>query len=402
MNPRVFISYSHDSKDYLDWVRSFADRLIGQGIIVTLDQYDLALGDMAPRFMEKGISENDYVLLFLSRSYVKKAKDRKGGVGFEIDLASGEIVVSQNHRKFIPILVQVDYPEVIPLLKGVKSIRITNLFSYEKEYEELYAALTGQSLQKPELGPIRNISTALPDSDPFDVATLGKNKSLVDYCYWDIIVGLPSLAENSIAEVFTALKRHTTFESSGMYTRAEPLILSPFYLKRNHPEIVYESGDHYGNTTNVINYDRFLIAFSQCRYSFIEYKTASPYYHSPEIAEEMLFYILPMLSKVHADLGQKLELECTIRVKSSVDAVFIGGHRPLPILLRVGDRYVHSQGISTTKIRLMSVESDIIERFFNRILEAFTSGNAGSERPFLQVDHGKFVAVYNEYISKIP
>ena len=45
INPKVFISYSHDSDDYKDWVVSFANRLILEGIDVTLDQYDLVLGD---------------------------------------------------------------------------------------------------------------------------------------------------------------------------------------------------------------------------------------------------------------------------------------------------------------------------------------------------------------------
>lgn len=238
MNPTVFISYSHDSQDYKDWVRSFADRLISQGVAVTLDQYDLALGDMAPRFMEKGISESDYVLLLVSKTYAEKARDRKGGVGFEIDLASGEIIVDHNRRKFIPILVKVDYADVMPLLKGAKALKIDNLFSYEREYQELYATITGQTPKKPELGPIRPTTAFPSNADPFDVASLGKHKDLADYCYWHVELSFPSLSDTSIAELYTALKHHTKLEKLGMHTRAEPPILSPYYLKSNNPEVV--------------------------------------------------------------------------------------------------------------------------------------------------------------------
>ncbi len=401
MNPKVFISYSHDSQDYKDWIRSFADRLTTQGVVVTLDQYDLALGDMAPRFMEKGISENDYVLLFISRPYIEKAKRREGGVGFEIDLASGEIIVSQNHRKFIPVLVQVDYPDVMPLLKGVKSIRITNLFSYEKEYEEIYATITGQTLQKPELGPIRKLVQSPPDTDPFDVLTLGQHKSLTDYCYWDVQFMLPALSDNSIAELYTSLQRHTQFETVGMHVRAEPIILSPFYIKKNHPEIVYESGDLCANTTNVINYERFVISHARCSYSFIEYRTHNPFYHSPEVAEDSLMYLLPILAKLHTDLGQQFEIDCMVKIKSSADATFLASERPLPTTLRLGEHYVHKEGVTFSEFRMSSVELDSVERFFNRILEGFTSTRVDSAKPFLQVDHSRFPSAYGVYYEKV-
>ena len=40
----VFISYSWDSEDHKDWVRELADCLASNGIDITLDQYDLQIG----------------------------------------------------------------------------------------------------------------------------------------------------------------------------------------------------------------------------------------------------------------------------------------------------------------------------------------------------------------------
>ena len=172
MNPKVFISYSHDSQDYKDWVRSFADRLIGDGIDVTLDQYDLALGEMIPHFMEKGISENDFVLILVSKRFTEKARERKGGVGFETDLAAGEIVVKQNRRKFIPILIKISYDDVPDYLRGANAVSIQNLFAYNKEYEEIYRTLTGQKPQKPKLGTVKLLHPIGAMNEEFDTELL--------------------------------------------------------------------------------------------------------------------------------------------------------------------------------------------------------------------------------------
>ena len=121
MGTKVFISYSHDNDDYKDWVRSFADRLIVEGVEVTLDQYDLKLGDSTPLFMEKSVTDCDYVLILITQEYVKKANERKAGVGYETDLVSGEILVYGNRKKFIPIFIKIDYKESPVYLRGTNA-----------------------------------------------------------------------------------------------------------------------------------------------------------------------------------------------------------------------------------------------------------------------------------------
>ena len=65
-HPKVFISYSHDNEPYKEWVRNFSNKLIENGVEVTLDQYDLLLADSNTLFMEKGISDNDFVIFLIS------------------------------------------------------------------------------------------------------------------------------------------------------------------------------------------------------------------------------------------------------------------------------------------------------------------------------------------------
>lgn len=43
-NPKIFISYSHDSLDHKKWVLNLATRLMHAGIDTILDQWDLRLG----------------------------------------------------------------------------------------------------------------------------------------------------------------------------------------------------------------------------------------------------------------------------------------------------------------------------------------------------------------------
>ena len=51
-NPKVFISYSHDSQSHKDWVRQLATDLRDKGIDAILDQWELKLGDDLAAFME--------------------------------------------------------------------------------------------------------------------------------------------------------------------------------------------------------------------------------------------------------------------------------------------------------------------------------------------------------------
>ena len=102
--PKVFISYSHDDESHKEWVRLLAERLIAAGIEVTLDQWDLRLGEDVASFMETGIRTHDRVVVVCSDTYVKKANDGKGGVGYEKQIVTAELVTDLGTNKFIPVI----------------------------------------------------------------------------------------------------------------------------------------------------------------------------------------------------------------------------------------------------------------------------------------------------------
>lgn len=75
--PTVFISYSWDDEFHKGWVRELADKLIENGIDVYLDQYDLEFGDRLPEFMERKITNSDFVLIVCTENYKMKSDNRK-------------------------------------------------------------------------------------------------------------------------------------------------------------------------------------------------------------------------------------------------------------------------------------------------------------------------------------
>ena len=50
-NPKVFISYSHDSPEHKRWVLELSKKLRNNGVDVILDQWDLSPGDNLTQFM---------------------------------------------------------------------------------------------------------------------------------------------------------------------------------------------------------------------------------------------------------------------------------------------------------------------------------------------------------------
>ena len=65
---------------------------------------ELEPGDPMPHFMEKSVRDSDYVLIICTPKYKTKSENRLGGIGYEGDIMTAEVLQSSNHRKFIPIL----------------------------------------------------------------------------------------------------------------------------------------------------------------------------------------------------------------------------------------------------------------------------------------------------------
>jgi hypothetical protein len=154
-NPKVFISYAWESDDLKGWVKNLAIELRNNGIDAKLDQWEVVPGDQMPHFMEKSVRENDYVLLICTPKYKIKSENRIGGVGYEGDIMTAEILQNSNPRKFIPILQSGDKDSSIPSwLKGKYFIDLSNDIHFEKNFEDLITTILNAREVAPKIGQI--------------------------------------------------------------------------------------------------------------------------------------------------------------------------------------------------------------------------------------------------------
>ena len=153
-NPKVFISYSHDSPEHKRWVSELAARLRHNGIDAILDQWDLGLGDDITRFMERGIVGADRVLVICTDKYVDKANADEGGVGYERMIVNAELVQNLGTDKFIPIIRQASRKAKTPTFLGTRVYAdFTNDSQFDVECEKLIRELHEMPIvEKPPLG----------------------------------------------------------------------------------------------------------------------------------------------------------------------------------------------------------------------------------------------------------
>ena len=103
-SPKVFISYAWENTDHKIWVKQLAIRLRKDGVEAVLDQWELAPGDQLSTFMERSVRTSDFVLIVCTPTYRNKSDNRTGGVGYEGDVMTAEVVNGTDRRKFIPLL----------------------------------------------------------------------------------------------------------------------------------------------------------------------------------------------------------------------------------------------------------------------------------------------------------
>lgn len=152
---KAFVSYSWDNDDHKNWVCDLAARLRSDGIDVTLDQWDLVPGDQLPKFMETAVRESDYVLIVCTHKYKDRSNNRKGGVGYEGDIMTAEVMTTGNERKFIPILKQQPWKDSVPSwLLGKYYIDFSSSTYPQRSYDDLLTTLLGTRVKAPPLGTV--------------------------------------------------------------------------------------------------------------------------------------------------------------------------------------------------------------------------------------------------------
>jgi len=154
--PKAFISYSWDNDTHKKWVAKFATELRTDGIDVKLDQWEVVPGDRLPVFMETEIRENDYILIICTPKYKIKSDERQGGVGYEGDVMTSEVLNKGNHRKFIPILALGSWSDSAPSwLYGKYYVNMSNGEQYASGYNDILSTMYGSRPKAPPLGTVK-------------------------------------------------------------------------------------------------------------------------------------------------------------------------------------------------------------------------------------------------------
>lgn len=150
---KAFISYAWENDKHRKWVRELAERLRKDGVDVTLDQWHLCPGDQLPEFMERSTRENEFVLIICTPEYKNKSDGRTGGVGYEGDIMTSEVLTQGNQRKFIPLLRIGEWANSAPSwLLGKVYVDLRGTPYSEDKYKELIATIHNLRPSAPPLG----------------------------------------------------------------------------------------------------------------------------------------------------------------------------------------------------------------------------------------------------------
>ena len=153
MASSVFVSYSHDSEIHRDWVLQLATRLRHNGVDAILDRWNLTLGKNVGIFIEQGLSKTSRVLCICSENYANKANNGQGGVGYEKQIMTAEIIDDSGADWVIPVI-RNNPGTLLPIfLRGRVYIDFREDRLYENKYKELLRSLLDEPiLPIPPLG----------------------------------------------------------------------------------------------------------------------------------------------------------------------------------------------------------------------------------------------------------
>lgn len=157
-NPKVFISYSHDSKEHQDRVLELSNKLRSEGIDCSLDQYEDSPPEGWPKWMDRNVKKSEFVLVVCTQTYYNRVigEDERGmGIKWESTLIYQQLYnAGANNTKFIPVIFNDGKFENIPEpLQGATFYNVDN----PQEYEKLYWRLRGRKAEKPKLGKLRKL-----------------------------------------------------------------------------------------------------------------------------------------------------------------------------------------------------------------------------------------------------
>lgn len=201
--PSVFISYAWESEELKRWVLDFARDLRSKGVNVTLDRWDLGLGDNRFQFMEQSVTRAEFVLVICTPAYAERSEERSGGVGYESNIITSRIAEKAGKQKFIPVLRSGDWKTAVPAwLKFAVGCDLSGEPYRPDQFHELLKTLHRKNASAPALGPVpafeeeeapqeRMINEPVTNASPFTWLDLPDELSIKEHELLDAAVRDP-------------------------------------------------------------------------------------------------------------------------------------------------------------------------------------------------------------------
>lgn len=160
---RVFIAYSWDSEEHKNWVAKLTVDLRMCGIDARCDRFEVVGGQELTSYMERSIRDAAKVVVVCSETYVIKADELKGGVGYEKTIISGELMRELGTTKFVPVM-RSNTAGTKPLALSTRlHIDMREDKDYGNALESLVSSLLGNpALTLPTLGTAQARATTAP------------------------------------------------------------------------------------------------------------------------------------------------------------------------------------------------------------------------------------------------
>ncbi len=237
---KVFISYSHDSKDHKNRVLALSDQLRYDGIDCWIDQFESDVPKIGwSQWMQKKIKESHFILIIFTEFYLKQFsastkpdedlnQDWKGAI-LDLEIVHGQI----KNKQFIPVLTsETDTNFIPPVFKKSKQ------FFLESDYENLYSFLTEQTLPK---SLINQKSSQKPkNKNPFSTSSVRniKDEGVIHLLKQSNIIGDKdgiSIASKEVvdtaSQIYDLLNGvHPAIEIVGSYIRETKITLIEYLL----------------------------------------------------------------------------------------------------------------------------------------------------------------------------
>lgn len=157
--PKIFISYSWEGDAHKNWVLALSERLTQNGVNVRLDQWHISPGESLTHFMETEVQTCEFVLIVCTKDYHRKSLTREGGVGYEQQIITGNIVAGKPREHFIPLVRDGEFApgaecSIPPQFMGIYAIDMRDSVDPDKSIEALLRAIYRQpAATQPPLGP---------------------------------------------------------------------------------------------------------------------------------------------------------------------------------------------------------------------------------------------------------